>query len=362
MQHFYIDQCQIEIGNIESSSFQDILATKYANCKKVILVDENTHDACLEYLITTFPALEEAEVMLLPAGEENKVLEVCFQVWEALSEYQISRSDVIINLGGGVVTDMGGFIASVFKRGLDFIHIPTSLLGMVDASIGGKTGIDLGPFKNQIGTFNHPAYIYIDHRFMYTLPQEELLNGFAEMLKHALIADVSHWSKLVKVDPFLLLENENAPALIAHSSEIKIKTVAQDPTEKGLRKSLNFGHTIGHGIEGYCLETEEPIAHGHAVALGMIAESYLSFKKHFISEKELMQIVACITPIYDYIAFSLEAKTRIAELMLNDKKNDHTGIKAVLLNGIGNVHLEVLISHKEAMDALMYIDSAFSGN
>lgn len=362
MRHFNIDHCQIEIGNIETSSFDEILSTRYAKNKKVILVDENTHDACLEYLITAFPSLEDAEVMLLPAGEENKVLEVCFQVWEAFSDYQISRADVIINLGGGVVTDMGGFIASVFKRGLDFIHIPTSLLGMVDASIGGKTGIDLGPFKNQIGTFQHPAFIYIDYRFISTLPQEEVLNGFAEMLKHALIADAAHWNQLIKVNPYLLAENQSLQAFIEHSAQIKINIVQQDPTEKGIRKSLNFGHTIGHGIEGFCLETGEPIAHGHAVALGMIAESYLSFKKQFISEKELMQIVACITQGFDYVAFSLEAKTRITELMLNDKKNDHAGIKAVLLNGIGNVHLDVIVSQSEALDALTYIDSAFSGN
>lgn len=362
MQQFNLDHCQIEIGNIESSTFHELLTTKYASSKKLILVDENTHDACLEYLITTFPALEEAEVMLLPAGEQNKVMEVCFQVWEAFSEYKINRSDVVINLGGGVVTDMGGFIASVYKRGLDFIHIPTSLLGMVDASIGGKTGIDLGPFKNQIGTFQQPAATYIDHRFIYTLPSEELMNGFAEMLKHALIADANHWNQLVKLDIATFLDQDKLPALIAHSAQIKIAVVEKDPLEKNVRKSLNFGHTIGHGIEGFCLESGEPIAHGHAVALGIIAESYISFKKQLISEKELMQIVARITQGFEYVAFSQDAKNRIAELMLNDKKNDQSGIRAVLLNGIGNVKIDELVSNKEVIDALNYIDTAFSGN
>ena len=149
MKQLKIDQCTIEIGSITSSSFEQLLEERYAKSRKIILVDEHTHDHCLEYLLTSFPSLEEAEVMLLPVGEENKVMEVCFQVWEAMSEYGIVRSDVVINLGGGVVTDMGGFIASIFKRGLDFINIPTSLLGMVDASIGGKNGIDLGAYKKK---------------------------------------------------------------------------------------------------------------------------------------------------------------------------------------------------------------------
>src|SRR5690606_19825507 len=164
----------------------DLLTNDYTNSKKVILVDENTHDACLEYLLTAFDGLEDAEVMLLPAGEENKVMEVCFQVWEAMSEYGVGRRDLIINLGGGVVTDMGGFIASVYKRGVDFINIPTTLLGMVDASIGGKTGIDLGPLKNQLGVFSNPKAIYVDVTFLETLETKDVVNGYAEMLKHAL--------------------------------------------------------------------------------------------------------------------------------------------------------------------------------
>ena len=189
----------VEIGNLTKSSFQNLLSSKYINSKKVILVDENTHDFCLEYLLTTFDELKEAEVMLLPVGEENKVMEVCFQVWEALSEYKIGRKDVIINLGGGVVSDMGGFIASIYKRGIDFINIPTTLLSMVDASIGGKTGIDLGRHKNQLGTFTDPIAIYIDVLFLQTLPQTEILNGYAEMLKHALIFDEAYWNELISI-------------------------------------------------------------------------------------------------------------------------------------------------------------------
>ena len=239
----------IEIGSIIESSFGKLLEEKYSNARKIILVDENTHDHCLEYLITSYSVLEEAEVMLLPVGEENKVMEVCFQVWEAFSEYKIVRSDVVINLGGGVVTDMGGFIASIYKRGLDFIHIPTSLLGMVDASIGGKTGIDLGSYKNQLGVFRDPVAVYIDPSFLQTLPGIELVSGYAEMIKHTLIADKEHWKLLHQLDPIRLLQTNHYTEMIERSVEIKAGIVNNDPVEKGRRKILNFGHTIGHAIE-----------------------------------------------------------------------------------------------------------------
>jgi 3-dehydroquinate synthase len=266
---------QIEFGSILSSSFEALIDVRYEKSKKIIIVDENTHDNCLEYLLTSFDQLKDAEVMLLPAGEENKVMEVCFQVWNALSEYRIGRKDLIINLGGGLVTDMGGFMASVYKRGVDFIHIPTSLLGMVDASIGGKTGIDLGPFKNQLGTFSQAQKIYIDPIFLATLPEAELWNGYAEMLKHALIADPDHWKSLISISSPEELINLS---LIQKSAEIKMSFVNQDPFEKGSRKLLNFGHTIGHAIEGFSLEKDQPIAHGHAVAIGLLLESELSFR------------------------------------------------------------------------------------
>jgi 3-dehydroquinate synthase len=358
---FNIDFCQIEIGNIETSSLESLLVNRYLNARKIILVDENTHDCCLEYLITTFPTLEEAEVMLLPVGEENKVMEVCFQVWEALSEYQITRNDLVINLGGGVVTDMGGFIASIYKRGLDFIHIPTSLLGMVDAAIGGKTGIDLGVLKNQLGVFQYPQAIFIDQRFLATLPENELVSGFAEMLKHALIADGDLWNVLKGTDFITLLNSPKFSDFIAHSVALKVAIVAADPYEKGERKKLNFGHTIGHGIESVCL-LEEPISHGHAVALGMIAESYLSYKLELIQERELVEITTTLSNYYDHVQLTDSAKKSVIELIQNDKKNDHTGVKCVLLKGIGEAQIDVHVSNERLLDALHYIDSVFRAN
>lgn len=362
MIHFTLDNCTIEIGNIELGGFQELIGTKYNNSKKIIIVDENTHDSCLEYLITTFPNLEDAEVMLLPAGEENKVMEVCFQVWQALSEYNISRNDLIINLGGGLVTDVGGFIASVFKRGVSFVHIPTSLLGMVDASIGGKTGINLGSLKNELGVFMHPEAIYIDSRFLHTLPNQELINGFAEIIKHSLIAKKDLWEVLKTIDPAELLNYPDLTNLIAISSGIKIQIVDEDPLEKGKRKVLNFGHTIGHGIEGYCLNTDEPVAHGHAVALGMIAESYISYKLKLLTERELMDICLYISQLYEALFFNEEERKAILQLINHDKKNASGKVKMALLNGIGSSSWDVVVEEKLIMDALIYIESVYQSN
>ncbi len=347
------------MGNLENTAFQELITTTYENSRKVIIVDENTHDCCLEYVITAFASLEEAEVMLLPAGEENKVMEVCFQVWQALSEYGISRKDLIINLGGGMVTDMGGFMASVFKRGVDFVHIPTSLLGMVDASIGGKTGIDMGPYKNQLGTFADPKAIFIDPRFLHSLPSEEIVNGFAEMMKHALIADADHWIVLQEIRPELLLEQDNLIELIAHSVRIKSEIVEKDPTEKGPRKLLNFGHTIGHGIEGYFLENEAPIAHGHAVALGILTESYLSFKAGGLTSEELSRIISAVVTNFAAVNIDEIARKRILELMYNDKKNSGNRILGVLLQGIGSAVWDQEYQEMDVLEALMFLEDCY---
>lgn len=361
MKQLEIAQCTVEIGSILGSSFEQLLTGRYAEARKIILVDENTHDHCLEYLITSFPVLQDAEVMLLPVGEENKVMEVCFQVWEAFSEYGIVRSDVVINLGGGVVTDMGGFIASVFKRGLDFINIPTSLLGMVDAAIGGKNGIDLGAFKNQLGLFRHPQAVYIDPGFLQSLPEAELVSGYAEMIKHALIADKEHWKLIHQLDPIKLLHSTHFETLIARSVEIKSAIVNSDPLEANRRKVLNFGHTIGHAIEGYCLQLQ-PISHGHAVGIGMIAESYISFKKEMISQRELLDITNYLTQIYTHVPLDEDDKLHVLQLIHNDKKNAANEIRCALLKGIGACDHQVAITEQEAYEALLFVDSVYTLN
>lgn len=344
MQHLQGTNYFIEVGSIEDSSLTQLIETSYSQSKIVIMVDENTHDYCLEYLLTTFDFLKEAEVMLLPAGEENKVMEVCFQVWEALTEYGIGRTDLIINLGGGVVTDMGGFIASIYKRGVDFIHIPTSLLAMVDASIGGKTGVDLGVFKNQLGVFNQPKAIFIDPAFLHTLPVEEKRNGFAEMLKHGLVADDKHWNNIKgKTVESLTLQD------IVDSVSIKFKIVEEDPNEKNSRKKLNFGHTIGHAIEGYLLQ-KEPISHGYAVAIGMLVEAGISFDEQKISEDEYIEIRTIITRNFQLIAFDSEEIISIVAIMQNDKKNSSNKINFSLLNGIGSCEINCEFESEELMN------------
>ena len=343
--------CQIENGSLMDSSFQSFLNDNYSTSRIVIMVDENTHDYCLEYLLTSFDQLAEAEVMLLPVGEENKVLEVCFQVWEALTEYGVGRNDLIINLGGGVVTDMGGFIAAVYKRGVDFIQIPTTLLGMVDASIGGKTAIDLGIYKNQLGVFKLPLRIYADQGFLETLPDQEILNGFAEMLKHALISSVDMWCDLKAIKS---LDEMKDAKRIANSQAVKCQAVLDDPLDNGQRRNLNFGHTVGHALEGFYLDSLV-LSHGHCVALGMVVESQISFAKGFLSQNELLEISTTVCRWFDIPALDEESFDSLILLMQNDKKNSTNKILGCALKGIGNCTWNVEYSTDEIKNGLKYL-------
>jgi 3-dehydroquinate synthase len=342
----------IEVGSLFLGSFSKVLE-RYKNQKIVILVDENTHDCCLEFLITSFDFLKNTEVILLPSGEENKVMEVCFQVWQAMTEYQISRSDLVINLGGGVVCDMGGFIASIYKRGLNFIHIPTSLLAMVDAAIGGKNGIDLDGYKNQLGTFNHPNYIFVDPVFLATLPEQEWWNGMAEMLKHGLISSESHFQKLATVKSISELLNLD---LIAESISIKTRIVESDPMEKGKRKTLNFGHTFGHALESYFL-TREPISHGHAVALGLVLESFLSVHKLGFSSLQLDEIVKVVTRIFEILCPPKEDWDEVWNLMQQDKKNNSGKVKCVLLADFAQPIIDQVIDKDDFLIAMYFLQN-----
>ena len=320
----------IEWGPLLDSSFESQLS-RFSKRKIAILVDENTHDHCLEFLLTGFDALAQAEVIVLPAGEENKVLEVCFQVWETLTEVGFGRQDLLINLGGGMVTDLGGFVASVYKRGLSFIHIPTSLLAMVDAAIGGKTGIDFGGFKNQLGTFAAAQATYIDTGFLQTLPSNEWNNGFAELLKHALISDVQLWQDLSKIED---IQKELRFETIQQGVQIKAEIVGKDPSENGLRKILNFGHTIGHALESYYLNTDTPLAHGHAVAIGMLLEAHLSVERSTLSKAEFLTIEKCIK--HRYVLQIPEDAEGLWVLMQQDKKNSQGEVRICLLKAIGS--------------------------
>lgn len=339
----------IHFGDLQAVGFNELLQSNYPNSKKIIFTDETVSELWIEHLITNYSELAKAEIIQIPPGESFKSLEVCEQVWAALSDYEIGRSDLIINFGGGVITDMGGFIATLFKRGLDFINVPTTLLAQVDASIGGKTGVDLGPFKNQIGVFADAQHVFIDETFLSTLPKDQLLSGYAEMLKHGLICNQDYWKKLKYFNPSstdLRLE------IINQSVNIKKSIVEQDHLESGLRKNLNFGHTVGHGIEGYLLKNETPTLHGFAVAWGMRAESFLSFSKGLISEdmhNEINDFLKDKFPPFQLKASSLK---EILKLIYNDKKNSDGMIKCTLLKGIGEAVYDQSISDLEILDAL----------
>ena len=299
-----------------------------------VMVDDCTHEACLSDFLSALETKVHIEIIEIPSGEQHKTIPTCYQVWEAMAELGADRKSLIVNLGGGVVTDLGGFIACTFKRGIDFIQVPTSLLAMVDAAIGGKTGVDLGTLKNLIGVIRNPKMVLIDTGFLATLPQNEMRSGLAEMYKHGLVADKTYWDKLCNLGE---LHIEDLNILIYESVLIKNTIVLQDPQEKGRRKVLNYGHTLGHAIESYCLENEtrETLLHGEAIAIGMILESYLSHHLNGLSEQELQDITTTLSTIYDPVAFTATEIETIINLMKYDKKNQGGRINFVLLEAIG---------------------------
>ena len=316
---------------IGKNSFSKLDISNYSQV--AILVDENTKRDCLSKL----PQIENALIIEIKSGEENKNISTCSFIWEQLTINNFDRNSLLINLGGGVIGDMGGFCATTYKRGLEFIHIPTTLLAMVDASVGGKLGIDFKGFKNQIGLFNNPKAVFISSEFLETLEESELKSGFAEVVKHSLISDNSLWLKL-KNTPFTDLDWED---IIDTSVQIKNKIVLADPFEKGERKKLNFGHTFGHAIESYYLEKRTPISHGEAVFMGMILETKISD----LSETEKNEIKNYI--LSDFSLPCTPKKSNLHKFLINDKKNQNGKINFTLLNGIGNCSFDNLFSLDE---------------
>ncbi|KFC20050.1 3-dehydroquinate synthase [Chryseobacterium sp. FH1] len=304
-----------------------------APSKIFILVDENTHDHCLPILLPNLETDAPFEIIEIEAGEENKNIGTATQLWEIFSEMEADRKSLLINLGGGVVTDMGGFVASTYKRGFKFINIPTTLLAMCDASIGGKTGIDHQFLKNIIGTFALPEGIFFYPKFLETLKFEELRSGFAEMLKHGLIADANHWNELISLNK---ISPEHLSPFISRSMAIKNEVVTKDFKEENVRKTLNFGHTIGHAVESLFLQKGNLIPHGEAVALGMICETHLAFLAGLIDVDHSSTIITKIQRFFPYIDISEFKNEDITNLMFNDKKNLDGNINFSLIDGIGS--------------------------
>lgn len=317
----------------------------------LILVDENTHEYCLPILLGNLETEIPFEIIEIEAGEELKNLETAAQLWEILTEFETDRKALMINLGGGVITDMGGFVASTYKRGIPFINIPTTLLGMCDASIGGKTGIDHQYLKNIIGTFAHPEQIFVFPQFLNSLPFEELRSGFAEMLKHGLITDEKHWNDLISIQE---LTPENIFPFIERSMKIKQNVVEQDFTEQNIRKTLNFGHTIGHALESLFLEKGKPVLHGEAVALGMICETRISFLQDLISEETADKIILHIRKFFPELHINEFPLEEIMNLMKNDKKNSAGNINFSLLSGIGISTYNCSVPSENIKSSLIY--------
>lgn len=313
-----------------------------------ILVDENTKQHCLPVLQNI---ISDLKIIETKSGEVNKNLSTCELIWQQLIEHNADRKALFINLGGGVIGDMGGFAASCYKRGIDFINIPTTLLSQVDSSIGGKLGIDFKYGKNLIGLFRNPKAVFISAQFFKSLPQRQFINGFAEIFKHALIQDKDQWQKYKDIDVL----NTDMNDIVYHSLLIKKAVVETDPFEKGLRKILNFGHTIGHAIEAYSLENEkDSLLHGEAIAIGMICEAYLSVKKCCLQENELEEIKTVLLkhfPKHDVSTFDTE---KLLQIMSIDKKNEGATIMVALLSEIGKCEYDIAISKEEITESIYY--------
>lgn len=317
--------------------------------KIVVLLDENTQQHCWPILHQAIQQWQPVSITV-PAGEQHKNIATCQYIWQQLMQLKVDRKAVLINLGGGVLGDMGGFCAATFKRGLDFIQIPTTLLAQVDASVGGKLGVDFEGVKNSVGLFAAPKAVYLYPYFFQTLPKAELYSGYAEMIKHALLQQEKHWRAFLPTY-FPPLQWQ---ASIATSIQVKKHIVAQDPLEQGLRKQLNLGHTIGHAIESLSWETANPLLHGEAVALGTLMEAYLSWRILDWPLDELQTLNTYIRALYE--PYDLEAidQEAIWQLILQDKKNSHQQVSFTLLNKNGTVAINQAVSKNLVKEALQY--------
>ena len=338
------------VFNEDAYSELNVLLEKKNYSKIFILVDENSNQNCLPTFLPNLATEIPFEIIELESGEINKNIQTCTEVWSVLTELGADRKSVILNLGGGVITDLGGFVASTFKRGIDFINIPTTLLGMVDASVGGKNGVDLGTLKNQVGTITNPEMVVIDTRFLETLPQNQMRSGLAEMFKHGLIFDKTYWNRLQDLSQ---LDTTHLDALIHEAIAIKNTIVQQDPTENGIRKALNFGHTLGHAIESYFLESDHKttLLHGEAIAVGMVLESYLSLENKLISSEDYFQIKKALLSIFGTIEIHENDLTPICDLLIHDKKNEYGRVQFALLDGIGAIKINQEVSSDSIRNA-----------
>jgi 3-dehydroquinate synthase len=325
----------IHIGDSSLPALNTFLSKNtYSNY--FIICDEHTFEHCLPTLLFHSPLLNEAEIIELESGEDKKTLDTCIQVWGALTDAGCDKKSLIINLGGGVISDLGGFVASIFKRGIDFINIPTTLLSMVDASVGGKTGVDFEGIKNHIGTITEPKGIFVNPAFLETLSERHIKNGYAEIIKIALIANVDFWKELIKLKRVSEFCSEK---IITKAIGLKNTIVKKDLHEKNIRKSLNFGHTIGHALESALIQQHKDILHGEAIAAGMTMEAEIARNLKWITAKELKDMCDYIGFIYKKIKITKETETLMLQYILHDKKNEGDSLCFALPKGIGQYEL-----------------------
>ncbi|MCO4292344.1 3-dehydroquinate synthase [Solitalea sp. MAHUQ-68] len=326
---------------------------KHTYSKIFFLVDTNTSEHCYPGIALHIAGDIPHDIIEIDAGEENKNIDICIGIWKMLLDFGADRKALVINLGGGVVTDMGSFAAATYKRGVDFLQIPTTLLSQVDASVGGKTGIDVDAVKNMVGTFTNPQTVIIDPNFLQTLPKSEIVSGFAEIIKHGLIVDKDYFNSIKTID------FENIDEKIIHRSvEIKNEVVTADPHEKNIRKKLNFGHTIGHAVESYSLQHDKtPLLHGEAIAIGMITESWLSAKHAKLSEAELTEICDFILSVYPTYKVNENSFDELISYMKNDKKNEADQINFTLLKAIGSSEINYTCSAEEILNSIRFYNN-----
>ena len=347
MQILQLADYTIHVGDFWESFRNFLNEKKYA--KTLVLVDSNTDGACFEKFRQNFPS--DIHKIVVPAGEAHKNIDTCQDIWRQMFEAGAGRSSLLIVLGGGVMGDMGGFCASTFKRGFDFVQMPTTLLSQVDSSIGGKLGIDFFNVKNSIGVFNNPKAVFISSQFFDTLPSREILSGFGEIIKHSLIADAIQWNKLLKIND---LNNVDWAEYLVPSLKIKQRIVEIDPFEKGIRKALNFGHTIGHAIESAALDTDNPLTHGEAIAIGMVCEAFLSHILRGMPKEDLDTIQAFILKHYGKYDIAQFDADYLISLMKQDKKNERDEINFSLLRRAGEVEVNCTATPQYIAESLKY--------
>ena len=319
-----------------------------------ILTDEQTKKYCLPRLLEIEP-LCESHIITIPAGDEYKNIDSAVQIWKYLSEKGATRASLLINLGGGMITDIGGFVASTFKRGMEYINVSTTLLGAIDAATGGKTGINFLGLKNEIGTFAPAKEVLIDIDFFKTLDDKNLHSGFAEMIKHALIDSRQAWNE-IQVFDLEKFDFEELKPLLVKNIEIKARIVNQDPTERGIRKALNLGHTFGHAFETFSYQIGKPILHGYAVIWGLLCELYLSHIKLSFPKADISRLNSLIREYYGSFHFDCKQYETLYELMTHDKKNESKAINFTLLSDVGEVHINQTASKEEIFECLDFFN------